>query len=184
MSQSTQSLRESLSAAVDDEAQELELRRVLNAVRDDAELSGKWERLHLISSMIRGESADRSAELDRPWLAEAAPGGATADASLRWKRWLGPLTGSAAAVAAALAVVVYFGDSGNQPAPQALMPRGGLAEVPTQRDLLRANSYLLQHAQHASAAARPVALPFAKVLTTEDGRLAMPVSGPVGNDGR
>ena len=184
MSQSTQSLRESLSAAVDDEAQELELRRVLNAVQADAELGGKWERLHLISSMIRGEAADRSAELDRPWLAEAAPRGATADASLRWKRWLGPLTGGAAAAAAALAVVVYFGDSGEQPAPQALMPRGGLAEVPTQRDLLRANSYLLQHAQHASAAARPVALPFAKVLTTEDGRLAMPVSGPVGNDGR
>ena len=37
MSQSTQSLRESLSAAVDDEAQELELRRVLNAVQADAE---------------------------------------------------------------------------------------------------------------------------------------------------
>ena len=189
MSQSTQSLRESLSAAVDDEAQELELRRVLNAVQADAELGGKWERLHLIGGMIRGEAASRSDQsrrsgLDRPWLAEVALETTTADASQRWKRWLGPLTGSAAAMAAALAVVVYFGDSGEQPAPQALMPRGGLAEVPTQRDLLRANSYLLQHAQHASAAARPVALPFAKVLTTEDGRLAMPVSGPVGNDGR
>ena len=42
MSQSTQSLHESLSAAVDGEAQELELRRVLNAVRDDADLGGKW----------------------------------------------------------------------------------------------------------------------------------------------
>ena len=84
MSQSTQSLRESLSAAVDDEAQELELRRVLNAVQADAELGGRWERLHLISSMIRGEAASRPNQsrrsgLDRPWLAEAAPETTTAD---------------------------------------------------------------------------------------------------------
>ena len=186
MSQSTQSLHESLSAAVDGEAQELELRRVLNAVQDDAELGGKWERLHLIRSAIRGEATNRPARpagLDRPWLAEAAPERALADASRPWTRWLGPLTGGAVAAAAALVVVVYLGDSGDQPATQASVP-GGLAEVPTQRDLLRANSYLLQHAQHTSVAARPVALPFAKVLTTEDGRLAMPVAGPAGNDGR
>ena len=38
------------------------------------------------------------------------------------------------------------------------------SQVPSEQDLLRANSYLLQHAQHTAVAARPVALPFAQGL--------------------
>ena len=193
MSQSTQSLHESLSAAVDGEAQELELRRVLNAVQNDAELGRKWERMHLIRSVIRGEGASRHSNPSRPWLAETTPAPAAVDASAdapqRWTRWLGPLTGTAVAAAAALMVVVYFGGTGSEPTPQApanaladAAPPRGLAEVPSARDLQRANSYLLQHAQHTSVAARPVALPFAKVLTTEDGRLVMPVATTVASN--
>ena len=189
MSQSTQSLHESLSAAVDGEAQELELRRVLNAVQNDAELGRKWERMHLIRSVIRGEGDSRPSDPSRPWLVETAPVCATADASQPRTRWLGPLTGAAVAAAAALMVVLYFGGTGSEPAPQVpanaladVAPPHGLAEVPSERDLLRANSYLLQHAQHTSVAVRPVALPFAKVLTTEDDRLAMPIATPVASN--
>ncbi len=193
MSQSTQSLHESLSAAVDGEAQELELRRVLNAVRDDADLGGKWARLHLIRSVIRSEGASRHYDSSRPWLAEAVPASTTDDAARRRRRWLGPLTGAAVAAAAALMVVVYFGAPDGEPAAQAPVgtlagaatPPRGLSQVPSEQDLLRANSYLLQHAQHTAVAARPVALPFAKVLTTQDDRLAMPTPRPVaGNDRR
>ena len=190
MMQHRQSLRESLSAAVDGEAPELELRRVLNAVGQDAEMGRKWERLHLIGNVIRSEALSRHNEPSRPWLAEAAGASAVADEPPRLSRWLGPLTGVAAAAAAALVVVLYFGGAGGEAVPQAsanaladaAAPARGLAQVPTERDLQRANSYLLQHAQHTSIAARPVALPLVKFTTDDDRRLAVPEASALGNE--
>lgn len=185
MSQSTQSLHESLSAAVDGEAQELELRRVLNAVRDDVQLGGKWERLHLIRSVIRSEGPSRHADAIRPWLQDAARPAAPSAVAPRRARWLGPLAGATVAAAAALTVVVYFGGTDREAGAQApanaladaASPVHSLAQMPSERDMLRANDYLLQHAQHTAAAARPAVLPFAKVLSTaEDVPTAMPVS--------
>jgi sigma-E factor negative regulatory protein RseA len=46
----------SLSAMVDDEANELEVHRVLKNLEQDEELLGKWRRYHLIGSVMRGES--------------------------------------------------------------------------------------------------------------------------------
>lgn len=186
-----QSLRESLSAAVDGEAPELELRRVLNAVQQDAELGREWERLHLIGNVIRREASSRRHEPSRPWLAEAGLTSTHADHSPRRSRWLGPLTGAAVAAAAALMVVLYFGGAGGQAIPEvpanaladAATPPRGLAQVPTERDLQRANSYLLQHAQHTSIAARPVALPLVK-FATDDDRMAIPVAFTPGNEPR
>ena len=40
---------ETLSALMDDEVEQLELRRVLKNLSDDPELRAKWSRLHLIS---------------------------------------------------------------------------------------------------------------------------------------
>ena len=186
--QHRQSLRESLSAAVDGEAPELELRRVLNAVRQDAELGGKWERLHLIGTLIRSEATSPPGEASRPWLAEAGQTSTHAAESPRQRRWLGPLTGVAVAAAAALMVVLYFGGSG-QAIPEvpassladAAAPPRGLAQLPSERDLQRANSYMLQHTQHTSIAARPVALPLVK-FTEGDRSMAMPAG--LGNERR
>jgi sigma-E factor negative regulatory protein RseA len=49
----TERVYESLSALMDDEADELELRRVLRQVRDDPELLARWERYHLVSAVLR-----------------------------------------------------------------------------------------------------------------------------------
>ena len=57
MTESEQSLNESLSAAIDGEAEELELRRVLNAVGENPDLRAKWQRLHLIGGVLRRETA-------------------------------------------------------------------------------------------------------------------------------
>ena len=171
-------LHESLSAAIDDEAEELELRRVLNALRDEPELRAKWRRMHMIQDVIRGGTA-QSLDGDEgfPW-ADVADGDAAPNIGRgRWRRqrrWLGPLTGAAIATAAALTVVLYFGDTDNNgPTPTAVQvaqdsakPARALAQTPTQLDLQRANAYLLQHAQHSAATTRPAAMPFAKVLTT------------------
>ena len=189
--QHRQSLRESLSAAVDDEAPELELRRVLNAVRQDAELGAKWERLHLIGNLIRSEATSPQHQPSRPWLSEAGQISTSVARSPRRRRWLGPLTGAAVAAAAALMVVLYFGGAGGQAIPEgpadsladADAPPRGLAQLPSALDLQRANSYMLQHTQHASITARPVALPLVKFA--EDGRsIAMPVASTLGDERR
>lgn len=177
-----ESLHESLSAAMDDEAEELELRRILNAMRDDPEMRAKWRRLHLIQGAIRGGTpVPSSSNKCLPWLDAAtdAEGDFTPGRS-RLLRWLGPLTGTAVAAAAAV-VVLYFGGpddaepTGEPAIANIAAPSRALAQNPSPLDLRRANAYLLQHAQHSAAATRPAAMPFAKVLTTPSGQ-ALPAS--------
>lgn len=50
-------MRESLSALCDGECNELELRRVLNHVNDDADMREEWRRYHLIGALMRDEPA-------------------------------------------------------------------------------------------------------------------------------
>lgn len=50
-------MNESLSALVDGEADELEIRRVLNQLEQDDELRQRWNRYQLIGSALRGEPA-------------------------------------------------------------------------------------------------------------------------------
>jgi sigma-E factor negative regulatory protein RseA len=66
----TEKLRQSLSAAMDDEADAFELRRVLDELNRDPELRGAWERYHLIGSVMRGEHrAVRPGLRERVWQA-------------------------------------------------------------------------------------------------------------------
>ena len=55
----SEKLKESLSAVMDGEADEFELRRVLDEVSKDAELASSWDRYHLIGSVMRGERLAR-----------------------------------------------------------------------------------------------------------------------------
>lgn len=47
--------RESLSALMDGEADDLELRRLLKSMEEDAELSAQWERYHLAQAVLHGQ---------------------------------------------------------------------------------------------------------------------------------
>ncbi len=59
---------EALSAAMDGEADELELRRVLDAAAEDPELQGTWKRFHATSAVMRGEWRSGSDALrERVW---------------------------------------------------------------------------------------------------------------------
>ena len=182
MTESEQSLNESLSAAIDGEADELELRRVLNAANEDANLRAKWRRMHLIGSVVRRETPSSITAPLPAWPAtvdahpdhddtDLGPIGSRERARRRMGgRWLAPLGSAALAVATALVVVLYFGpreQDASLPAvaerPQAPVP--GLANVPTELDIQRANAYIYRHARQTSIA-RPAAMPFAKVLST------------------
>jgi len=166
MTESTrESLHEALSASIDGEAEELELRRVLNAMEKDPELQAKWERLHLIGSVVRGEST-------RPAVAEGgqsesggpvgAPGGA---------RWLGPAAGIGIAAAVMIAVALNLAEDpqslGGEPSIAALDAPTELAAMPSEEDIRRAHAYLMRHAQHTSTLNRP-GMPFVKVLAVQN----------------
>ena len=186
MTESEQSLNESLSAAIDGEAEELELRRILNAVDEDPDLRAKWQRLHLIGSVLRRETPPvvgsplptwpgdiEAADADGDTAGERPAAGPTPEPETRrfGGRWLAPVGGAALATAAALVVVFYFGPdepTGAEPvvADGSQPPAHGLANVPTELDLERANAYIYQHARGTSIAARPAAMPFVKELST------------------
>ena len=64
----SEKLRESLSAVVDDEADEFELRRVLDELAKDPGLKASWARYHMIGTVLRGEYAHDTAGLkERVW---------------------------------------------------------------------------------------------------------------------
>jgi sigma-E factor negative regulatory protein RseA len=66
----TEMLKQSLSAAIDDEADAFELRRVLDELSRDPELRVAWNRYHLIGSALRGERRTvRSDMRERIWMA-------------------------------------------------------------------------------------------------------------------
>ncbi len=118
----TEKLRQSLSAAMDDEADAFELRRVLDELGRDDELRGLWDRFHLIGSVVRGERARVPDGLrDRVWQAleeagsdveavgeASAPLAASSAGAIAGRPWLGRLTGLAVAASVAFAVVIGF----------------------------------------------------------------------------
>lgn len=167
MSMSLQSLHESLSAAIDGEAEELELRRVLNAVESDADMRAKWQRAHLIGSVLRGESPQMIGR-SPDWHAIAAEkSSADADAGMAVgeHRWSGPIIGVGIAAAAMLAVVVYFGTvPGFGTAPSATMPSGivalddGAPRATQGADLRRVNDYKMRHMERLPNSGMPFTL--------------------------
>lgn len=188
MQQSQHALHESLSAVIDGEAEDLELRRVLNAAQKDPELRARWRRAHLVGGAIRGEAPLGKGELawhlhDDALLSDVS---AAATPAPRRAWWLPAAVGGAGlAAAVAFGVVALFGDGfglgAQEDAPPALAerpaPPKALARLPSELDLRRADAYLLRHAQHTAVASPPAAMPFAKVLAAQDGRaVAVPAA--------
>ncbi|KUM44884.1 sigma-E factor negative regulatory protein [Pseudomonas sp. EpS/L25] len=95
---SREALLESLSAVMDNEADEFETRRVLAEVSKDPELRATWSRYAMVSAVIRGEpmmpnldiarGVTSTLERDEVAAAPAAPAAAPV-ASRRWSGWSG-----------------------------------------------------------------------------------------------
>lgn len=171
--------RETLSAMLDDEAQDLELRRVLRSLdgadADASELRGRWYRLNLTRAALRREmvvdAPDFAGRVAAAIRDEALPAVQPASG---WRRAVGSF-----AVAASVAAVVVvggqrFGADGDPAARVASLPVGvvnttgavpvqasfGTRAVPTlgpadhtaYRELARQRlrQYCHEHAEHAS----------------------------------
>lgn len=115
----SEQLKESLSAAMDGEADAFELRRVLDEAKQDEALREQWHRLHLLRDVLRedlktyhpglrqqiwdGLLETRSSQDD---VAELVLAETQVQQARQRSPWIGRLTGTA--VAAAVAVVVMF----------------------------------------------------------------------------
>ncbi len=100
MSQSNNSVRESLSALMDGEVNELETRRVVHTLSVDAQLRDSWHRYHLASQAMRRELpaqlVDFSSQISAAIEAEKLSTGTV-------KKFLSPI--GRVAIAASVAVV-------------------------------------------------------------------------------
>ncbi len=173
----SETLRESMSAVIDGEADEFEVRRVLDEVEHDDELREKWHRYHLLGAVLRGESlADPRTRTELAgWMTgsdtddvEPEPLDEESDPPTKTKSaWSDWVIRGGIAVAVALSLVFgvqFFETEPSGPLVADATPPVGL-RLPSENDRRRANAYMLQHAQHTSIATRTASVPFVKVLT-------------------
>lgn len=126
----SEKLKEALSAVIDGEADEFELRRVLDEIGKDAALAASWERYHLIGAVLRRERVSRSVGMrERVWaevgLEEVAEVASTpipaseapAAAAPRLRRWT-PAALAATVVIAAVVGLVSLGEFAETPGVQ------------------------------------------------------------------
>jgi sigma-E factor negative regulatory protein RseA len=102
----TEQLRESLSALMDDEANEIELQRLLSQLGEDEALRQTWIRYHLARSVISGQPVGRL-NLDISQQVSAAIAGEARPRAAVWQRMSRPI--ASLAVAASVTAVVVFG---------------------------------------------------------------------------
>jgi sigma-E factor negative regulatory protein RseA len=135
MTSSDELLKESLSALMDNQASELELRRILKQLPEDTEIGATWKRYQLASTVLkRSETAflhlDLTAAIaeaiaNEPALSESA---AVKKSASLWLRW-----GGKSALAASVAIAMLVGVqqlSAPTATPLAVAPSGLNSESP------------------------------------------------------
>ena len=172
----TEKFNEFVSAMLDDEADEFEIRRVLGEVAGNSDLKSTWSRYHVISSVLKREGLSNLEELD---IGDASSGDigssfgrkTLGDRTLNrpWLRSRGTLLASLAAAIAALAIIITINDEGTtqvELADTLVMPDPIVTDdrVPAESDIRRAEAYLIQHAQHVSMNSSAAPIPFVKVI--------------------
>ncbi len=194
---SREALQESLSAVMDNEADELELRRVLNAV-DDAETRATWSRYQIARAAMHKELL--LPKLDIASAVSAALADEAVPAKVKQGPWrsLGRLAVAASVTVAVLAGVRFYNQdeisgaelAAQQPAQQGLsMPQAqgpavlaGYSESneqptgPMVNGVLqnqagwdqRLPGYLRQHAQESALKGNETALPYARAASLEN----------------
>ena len=181
-------VNEGLSALADGETNELETARLLKQVKAKPELRKRWERLHLIGAILRGEEKgylplNFAESLNQKLEAEAhvlVPVRTATSSNAGSRSWLKPVAGFA--IAATVAMVSILGlrafDSPGEPQqlveaqPNTLIPsspkhqlyaggtRWNLQRVDLEQ---RLNNYLLNHMEYARIGEMQGMLPYSRL---------------------
>ncbi|MDG1581689.1 RseA family anti-sigma factor [Pseudomonas sp. GOM6] len=190
---SREALQESLSAVMDNEADELELRRVL-AASDDAELRATWSRYQMARAVMHKELLEPRLDIAAAVSAALADEALPVRAARPW-RTLGRVAVAASVTLAVLAGVRFYNQdelAGPQLAQQSPVPGLALPQVQGPAVLAGYNSsgssmpqqsvaeqsgsgwheqrlpiYLRQHAQQAAVSGADSALPYARAASLE-----------------
>ncbi len=118
----TDKMRESLSAVMDGEADELELQRVLRQIGEDEPLRQTWMRYHAASAAVSGQTVTHvHVDISSRVRAALDDDADARSADSRWQAWRRPL--ASFAVAASVAATVVLGG-------QQLATLGGAASTP------------------------------------------------------
>ena len=194
---SREALQESLSAVMDDEADELELRRVLAEAGGDAELRATWARYQVARAVMHRELLEPRLDMAAAVSAAIAEETPPVVARRGTRRLLGRMAVAASVTVAVLVGVRFYNQdelAGGQMAQQTLPPGLTLPQVqgpavlagyteasaPQSQNALQPSSgwheqrlptYLRQHAQHAQQAAATGAdsvLPYARAASLEN----------------
>lgn len=132
---SNESLRESLSALMDDQADELELRRILQQSESDPQLRATWARYQSVRAILHKEpwqpGLDLSAAVSAAIADEPALQSATSPRRSRWSAGLGRV-GVAASVTLAVLVGVRMFNQGDLPEQPALLAEQPALQQPWQ----------------------------------------------------
>jgi len=181
----SEKMRESLSALMDDEANELELQRVLSGIGDDAELRQTWVRYHAVRSAVSGQELTHISMDISQRVRESLSVEGVAPSVNPLQNILRPV--ASFAVAASVAAVVVLGGqqltrvadngsysasfvrAGGVPVQASLgaqsVPRLQPATRTAYRELARQRmqKYMQEHAEHAALNSPQGLVPFARV---------------------
>lgn len=148
--------RETLSAMLDDETDELELRRLLKSAGDDPDLLAAWQRYHLASAVARRErvaslSKDFHLRLAGKLRDEPVPG-------LAPRRWpSGQRFAGKFAIAATVAAAVFIGlQAGLDSGPAAPRIVGETAAAPAARPVAPVDAPVPRTVEVANVPTAPV----------------------------
>ena len=188
----SEQLKEALSAAMDDETDAFELRRVLDEASGDPELREQWHRMHMVRDVLNNEPYQDGTELRRRiWTGmeefESVPqDDVVTDAdehSSNKVNWLGRAAGTAIALVVATLVVVnadLFSDTSDAVEIVQIEPSIPVTPVmyseATEQDRLRIDGLRMQHYQQLGIN-NPGAVSFVRMATFRQSR--RPVASPL-----
>lgn len=128
-SASMTTIRESLSALVDNEATEMEVRRILKTAESDPDINVRWKRYQVVHSVLQGDQVNPQIDLTQRISAAIAeePALQTAGGLKQWRDTLGKVAIAASVTFAFILGVQQFGPQGEQAPAQ--MADGGEPEL-------------------------------------------------------
>lgn len=179
----TDDMKEKLSALVDSELDELNERRVMAALGQDAGLRSTWQRYHLTRAALRGE-LDEFAGLDVAGHVTARIAAEPADAAGMRRRNTARLAGTLAMAASvaviAIAAVQWFNRPDSSPAPLLATvqtapekiagidaARREASPADAERDNAL-NAFLVEHNEFASSNGLGGMMPYVRVVGYEN----------------
>lgn len=166
-------MKEKLSALVDGELDQLDERRVLDALADDIELRRTWERYHMVKAAVTRQLG-MLAPPDLPERILARLDGDVAESAPGLRLW--PMAGGLAAAASVAAIALLGWQALSGPNQPLAVPPTAVAQTPTENPPTvtptspapgsedRLSRYLVGHNEYMPTAGMGSMLPYVRVV--------------------